>query len=116
MVTTVIGDWNEFIANLIVGGANKLQIGDVLIQWGLHNSSGGNTLTFPIAYTTAPSVVGSVVSTSTIEQDAYVVHGQVSTTEAEFEVRAILDTGVGTTDVFNNTSNVQWIAIGINNA
>ena len=148
MVTKVIGDWTEemalkavitnptFIGEIGIGavnvsetelgllegaieGANKLQIGDVLIQWGVINVSAGGTvvLTFPTAYTSAPNVISTDEALDAGAQSAYSCHvHSISTTVCTFETRRILDTGTGTTDVIDNNLLVHWIAIGINTA
>ncbi|KKM77963.1 hypothetical protein LCGC14_1364670 [marine sediment metagenome] len=118
MTTKVIGDWNEFIADLIVGGANSLQIGEVLIQWGnVTPSSGEGSVTFPIAYTSTPTVSHSIVHDSTISTIALSTHlSAISITAFTVQSRRVVDTGAGTTDVYEWDFIVYWIAIGINNA
>ena len=120
MVTKVIGDWNEFIANLIVGGANSLQIGEVLIQWGIAEIIAGGeiVINYPIAYTTIPITVITLESTNTTPETAF--GGGISarsTSAFTAQGRVIIDSGVGTTDVFDGGNvEVYWISIGINTA
>ncbi len=119
MVTKVIGDWNEFIAALIVGGANSLQIGEVLIQWGEASgfSSGQKEVTFPTAYTSIPIVLTTSGSTSTSSSNATgTAVNVVSTSAFTIQNRDINDTGVGVTDIADSGGLVSWIAIGINTA
>ena len=119
MVTKVIGDWNEFIAGLIIGGANSLQIGEVLIQWGLEGTfSGGEaTVTYPIAYTTAPTVIPTMANHNSSAVNAHSVGVRsTGTTTFIIENRDIIDSGGGATDVQDGARAVSWIAIGINNA
>ncbi len=119
MVTKVIGDWNEFIADLIVGGANSLQIGEVLIQWGdITGVAGGQgAITFPIAYTTIPVVIISLHNAALGSQTGYSMYPNLILTDRfEAQSREILDTGVGVTDVNDRNVDMRWFAIGINNA
>ena len=114
MVTKVIGDWNEFIAALIVEGANKLQIGNVLMQWGIASAGGGNlSVTFGTAYTSTPTVGGHGFNTASLATSGNTNWlGAVSTTGFQIRHRAWDDAH----DWLNNTGNIHWFAIGINNA
>ena len=101
-----------------IEGANKLQIGDILIQWGdTPNIVSGETIvTFPVAYTSEPKVFSihkSVSTSSTIVQNVWV--SAVSITQVTIQARYASDTGAGVTDITNTTSGfVHWVAIGIN--
>ena len=114
MTTEVIGDWNEFIANLIVGGANSLQIGNVLIQWGIAAAGGGTiSVTFGTAYTSLPTVVGQGYNTGGLATSGNTNWlNAVSITAFEIRHRFWDDAH----DWAFNTGNIHWIAIGINNA
>ena len=149
MVTKVIGDWSEemllkalitdptFIGEIGIGGvnvsetelgllsgaiegANKLQIGDILIQWGNETSgfSGGEKIvTFPVAYTSTPFVMMTHSNHATASTLALAAGASVITTTAvTIQNRGISDSGVGETDVADTTWDVSWIAIGINTA
>ena len=149
MVTKVIGDWTEemalkalitnptFIGEIGIGsvnisetelgllegaieGANKLQIGDILIQWGTTpNLSGGEaSVTFPIAYTSTPAVITSLIFVDVIAQRSYNTHLEVvSITAFTVQARQIIDSGTGATDLSDiNSIGVSWLAIGINTA
>ncbi len=120
MVTTVIGDWNEFIANLIVGGANSLQIGEVLIQWGLSTitTGGEREITYPIAYTTTPITQCTMKATSIGSTVAFTnAINARSITAFTVQGRTLTDTGAGATDITDAlTVEFYWISIGINTA
>ena len=119
MTTEVIGDWNEFIANLIVGGANSLQIGEVLIQWGLTGtiSGGEHILTFPTAYTSIPSVTLTPYYDTNANVNAGSVHlNGISVNGFTVQNRKIQDGGTYTNVNDGEANPAHWIAIGINNA
>jgi len=146
MVTKVIGDWTEemalkavitnptFIGEIGIGavnvsetelgllegaieGANKLQIGDVLIQWGTAGAGGGEvTVNFPTAYTSTPFVIAIPLQASTDATTALTASlYSVTTTTVIFQTRVTIE---GTPTVVNDVNNAvnHWIAIGINNA
>ncbi len=119
MVTKVIGDWNEFIADLIVGGANSLQIGEVLIQWGTGGtlSGGEREITYPIAYTTTPKVFLTFDGVGVTPEDtASIQLSAISTTAFTVQGRRILDGGAATNVTDQDTKGFGWGSIGINNA
>ncbi len=102
-----------------VEGANKLQIGDVLIQWGEETgfSSGQKVVTFPTAYTSTPIVLTTSGSTSTSTTNATTATvNTVSITAFTIQNRDINDTGAGETDITDSFGLVKWVAIGINTA
>ncbi len=149
MVTKVIGDWSEemllkaLISNPIfqgeIGlsatrvseielglldgaseGANKLQIGDILIQWGHETSgfSGGQkTIVFSTAYTAVPSITVSCAQHDTNPLWGYSVGAYLPTiTQFVIQNRVMQDSGAGATDIYDVDTDVFWIAIGINTA
>jgi len=100
-------------------GTNHVQIGDVLIQWGdIPAASGGEyEITFPIAYTTIPSVVPSLYGAAVAADIAYSYDlEEITTTTFTIQARQLTDTGAGATDVIDSTRPGRWIAIGLNTA
>ena len=149
MVTKVIGDWSEemllkaLISNpvfqgeiglsatrvsetelgLLDGaseGGNKLQIGDILIQWGHETSGfsgGAKTVVFPTAYTVSPIVVVNCAEHDTNPLWGYSVGAYLtSITQFTIQNRVIQDSGAGATDIYDVDEEVFWIAIGVNTA
>ncbi len=121
---TVFSQWSaERVAQAIASlgasfteGANKLQIGDILIQWGIETTGfagGTKVVSFPVAYTSTPVVSAnssSASTTSTVATEAHVNATALST--FTLQNRNI----IGTNAPSDSTSPVSWIAIGINNA
>ncbi len=103
-----------------VEGANKLQIGDVLIQWGIAEviSGGEIVITYPIEYTSTPFTVATLESTNTTPTTAF--GGGISARSISsftMQARVIITSGAGVTDVLDGGNvEVYWISIGINTA
>lgn len=93
---------NQFPASLATSGYQKLPSG-LIIQWGTTTGggSGGTTVTYPLAFTSAPSVVMSCKSNSNIT-----VTGVTPSTSSFIWYSYISNTGGGT------TCEALWIAIG----
>ena len=84
--------------------SNSVKIGETLIQWGyveMSNSSATPTITFPISYSAAPSVL---LGASTTTNGAFPRVYDVTTTTCTFARQ--------TTGSTPSSVSVYWLAIG----
>lgn len=100
-------------------GTNKLQLGDILIQWGTGNAgSSGSEMTstpisFPAAYLATPAVMLQVKDITTATGHALVAHSTTSLTTSGFTAQFnVADRHYVAGSAITTPIPFSWIAVG----
>lgn len=103
--------WSASLAKFVVGlfldtpGSNCIDIGPYRIQWG--TGSGGTTVSFPMAYSSAPHVIATVREGSTSYIESVIIN---SLNQSNFLPYVMYH--AGTTSALNNGRQLHWFSIG----